>query len=255
MAEGEFHGKTVLITGAAGGLGSVFTALFAGRGASLVLCDRSAEALGNDGWPVHAFDLTDPAAVARAAADILEEHGAPHVVVNNAGWTRAETLKTLTADEIGREIDLNLTGVAAFTSALLPAMKARGAGAVVFVSSVNALIHVGNPAYSAAKAGVNAFSRALAVEGGRYGIRSNVVCPGSVRTPAWAHRLEKDPGVMEHLRRMYPLGRIVEAGEVAEAVAFLASDRASGITGTVLPVDAGLTAGFLPFIDDILGGT
>ena len=78
--------------------------------------------------------------------------------------------------------------------------------------------------------------------------------PGSIRTPAWEHRLAKDPGIMGKLKSLYPLGRIVDTGEVAEAVVFLASDRASGITGTVLPVDAGLTAGCLPFIDEILGG-
>lgn len=254
MAEGAFHGKTVLITGAAGGLGSVFVELFETRGARLVLCDQSTEPFVNSKWPSIAFDLVDSTSVADGAAEVLATHGAPDIIVNNAGWTRAETLKTLKTDEIGREIDLNLTGVAAFTTALLPAMKARGSGSIVFISSVNALIHVGNPAYSAAKAGINAFSRAIAVEGGRHGVRSNVVCPGSVRTPAWAHRLEKDPHVMGHLKRMYPLGRIVEAKEVAEAVAFLASDAASGITGTTLPVDGGLTAGFLPFIDDILGG-
>ena len=133
-------------------------------------------------------------------------------------------------------------------------MKARGSGALVFISSVNALAHFGNPAYAAAKAGVNVFARAIAVECGRAGLRANAVCPGSIRTPAWTHRLARDPAVMDKLQRLYPLQRVVEAREVAEAVAFLASDRASGITGVSLPVDAGLTAGCLPFIDDVLGG-
>lgn len=253
MSEGEFHGKKVLVTGAGGGLGQALAAAFEAKGAELVLCDQSAAALAGSRWPVHAFDLADAASVAAAAAAVLAE-AVPDVLVSNAGWTRAETMATMTSEAADHEIRLNLTGVANFATLLLPAMASRGSGALVFVSSVNALAHFGNPAYAAAKSGINAFSRAVAVEYGRKGIRSNVVCPGSIRTPAWTHRLERDPGIMAPLKRLYPLGRIVEAAEVAEAVAFLASDRASGITGTVLPVDAGLTAGYLPFIDDILGG-
>jgi NAD(P)-dependent dehydrogenase (short-subunit alcohol dehydrogenase family) len=123
----------------------------------------------------------------------------------------------------------------------------------VFVSSVNALDRFGNPAYAAAKAGILAFSRAIAVECGRDGIRSNAVCPGSVRTPAWDHRIARDPTIPQRLAALYPLGRIVTPAEVAAAVLFLASPAASGITGTTLAVDAGLTAGHLPFIRDILG--
>lgn len=255
MTEGEFHGKKVLITGAAGGLGSALVKVFADGGADLILCDQSADLFKGSTWPVQTFDLLDVASIGNAAEEIVARHGAPDVVVNNAGWTRAETFAALTSENIDAEIRLNLTGVATFTNALLPAMIARGAGAFVFISSVNSIAHFGNPAYGAAKAGINAFSRGVAVECGRKGIRSNVVCPGSIRTPAWAHRLARDPSIMDKLQRLYPLARIVEASEVAEAVAFLASARASGITGTVLPVDAGVSAGMLPFIDDILGGS
>jgi NAD(P)-dependent dehydrogenase (short-subunit alcohol dehydrogenase family) len=178
----------------------------------------------------------------------------PDILVNNAGWTRAETLADLTGDAATLEIDVNLTGVMRFSGPVARAMAARGSGSIVFISSVNALLHFGNPAYAAAKAGINAYARALAVEYGRNGVRANVVCPGSIRTPAWEHRLARNPDIMARLKGLYPLGRIVDTSEVAEAVAFLASDRASGITGTVLPVDAGLTAGCLPFIDSVLAG-
>jgi NAD(P)-dependent dehydrogenase (short-subunit alcohol dehydrogenase family) len=251
----DFSGRSVLITGAGGGLGGALSALFAARGASLVLCDVSTESIeGHQASTSFAFDLRDRSAVPLAAQKIIGEAGVPDILINNAGWTRAETLPPITPDQIFDEIDLNLASVAAFTSIIAKAMAARGSGSIVCISSVNALLHFGNPAYAAAKAGINAFTRAIAVEYGGRGVRANAVCPGSIRTPAWDHRLQRDKDIPAKLARHYPLGRIVEPNEVAEAVAFLASDRASGITGVSLAVDAGLTAGSNPFIQDILAG-
>lgn len=253
-SKAEFEGKTVVVTGAGGGLGSAIVELMAQRGARIIGCDQSNEGLGSPHLASrHVFNLLDRASIEAAIGTILDKDGVPDILINNAGWTRAETLAALTPGKIEQELDLNLTGVMNFADPLVKAMAGRGSGSVVFISSVNALKHFGNPAYAAAKAGINAYAKAIAVELGRSGLRANVVCPGSIRTAAWDHRLAKDPGILGKLQRLYPLGRIVNASEVAEAVAFLASDRASGITGVVMPVDAGLTAGCLPFIDDILG--
>lgn len=255
MIASDFTGKTVLLTGAGGGLGRAITAEFRARGARVTGCDRDAGALAafaEDDRRV--FDLSDRAASAARATEMVAAGHLPDILVNNAGWTRADSFAALSPDGAGLEIDLNLTGVVAFTLPIAAAMAHRGFGSIVFVSSVNALTHLGNPAYSAAKAGINGFARAVAVEYGHQGVRANVVCPGSIRTPAWDHRIDRDPSIPEKLRGHYPLGRIVEPAEVARAIAFLASDQASGITGVSLPVDAGLTAGISAFIRDILGG-
>lgn len=250
----QLEGKRAVITGAGGGIGSTLVRVFERAGAEVIGCDRTeADLAAIVADRRVTFDLTDSASVAAAAEGIVARFGAPDILVNNAGWTRAETLDDLNETAIAREVDLNLTGVMRFTQALLPSMKAGG-GAVVFISSVNAIIHFGNPAYAAAKAGMLAFSRGIAVEYGRHGIRSNAVCPGSVMTAAWEHRIARDPAIRDKILRLYPLGRLVSPEDVANAALFLSSPLSAGVTGVTLPVDAGLTAGNLPFIHDVLQG-
>ena len=244
---GQFAGKTVAITGAAGGIGQWLCRFFGAEGATIAALDRNSKVeelagtLGNDGITVMTavVDIASADAVKAAFAGF----GDVHLLINNAGVSRYPTLAV--TDPAGWESDVaaNLNGAYNCAHAVLPGMVARRAGSIVNVGSVNGVSALGDPAYSAAKAGMIAMTKALALEYGRYGIRANCVLPGTVRTPIWDERKAKDPNVLKQLERWYPLGRIVEPDEVARVIAFLASDAASAVTGVALPVDCGLTAG------------
>lgn len=247
-----FADQHVLITGASGGIGTALVKLFASHGALISAVDR-AKGSGTARDEL-VFELTDAAAVRQQLGELVGRRGAPDIVISNAGWTRAENVDQVDEEAFELELDINLTGAFRVLDAVLPAMRTRGTGAIVAVASVNGLAHFGNPAYSAAKAGLISYVKSLAVELGREGIRANAVCPGSVMTPAWDHRFEKDPDLRRKVLAHYPLDRLVSPEEVANTVAFLASPLASGITGAALTVDAGLTAGNLRFVRNVIGG-
>jgi NAD(P)-dependent dehydrogenase (short-subunit alcohol dehydrogenase family) len=244
---GDFAGKTIAITGAAGGIGQWLCRFFGREGATIAALDRSdkvhdlARVLGGEGITVKSAvaDIADAAAV-RAA---FEGFGDVHILINNAGGSSHPTLAVTDPAGWAAEIGANLNGAQACVHAVLPQMVARRAGNIVNVGSVNGIAALGDPAYSAGKAGMISLTRSIAQEYGRYGIRANIVLPGTVRTPIWDERKAKDPNVLKTLERWYPLGRIVEPDEVARVIAFLASDLASAVTGAVIPVDCGLTSG------------
>jgi len=247
----EFQGKIVAITGAAGGIGQELCRHFGGEGASIAALDRSegviafAEQLRGEGVRVESavVDIGDAEAVASAFAKLTSALGPVDILINNAGVSHNPSLERTTPDGFRDDVNINLNGAYNCAYAVLPAMKARRGGVIVNIGSVNGLSALGDPAYSAGKAGMISLTKALALEFGRYNIRANIVLPGTVRTPIWDHRAARNPEVLTQLKRWYPLGRIVEPIEVMRAVAFLASDAASAITGAVLPVDCGLTAG------------
>lgn len=249
----RLDGKTVLISGAGGGIGRTLVAVFHAAGANVVGADRDPALL--EGLPLVrtvSFDQADTKATRAAALADIAAHGVVDAVIANAGFTRAEHLGHLDDDVWASEMAINLNGAYALVDPITDAMARRGSGNVVFISSVNAVQHFGNPGYSAAKAGLIAYAKAIAVERGGEGVRANVVAPGSVRTPAWDHRLAANPNLLDDVLPHYPLGRMVSPEEVANAVLFLASDAASGVTGVTIPVDAGLLAGNLRFVNEVL---
>ena len=247
----QFQGKVVAITGASGGIGQELCKYFGGAGAAIAAVDRRDSLipfvgqLRGEGVRIESavVDIGDAAAVGEAFARFVTLLGPIDILINNAGASLRASLERTTPDTFRSDIEVNLNGAYNCAHAVLPGMKARRAGTIVNIGSVNGLSALGDAAYSAGKAGMISLTKALALEFGKYNIRTNIVCPGTVRTPLWNDRAARNPEVLTQLQRWYPLGRIVEPIEVMRAVAFLASDAASAITGVVLPVDCGLTAG------------
>jgi NAD(P)-dependent dehydrogenase (short-subunit alcohol dehydrogenase family) len=246
-----FDGKVVAVTGAAGGIGQALCRHFGRDGAAIAALDKSeaveefVRVLSAEGIKAVAqrVDIADADAVARAFAVVSASLGPVAILINNAGFSAHPTFARTDPAGWQEDVSGNLNGAYHCAYAVLPSMKDNGGGSIVNIGSVNGLGALGDPAYSAAKAGMISLTRSLALEYGRFGIRANIVLPGTVRTPLWEQRAKKDPKVLATLTRWYPLGRIVEPLDVARAVAFLASDAASAITGAALPVDCGLSAG------------
>lgn len=252
-----------LVTGAAHGIGRAIARHLAREGATVAVIDLDAagvaetarliEAAGGKAFAARA-DITDMQALAVAIDACEAALGPITLLVNNAAFTDAGDLAGIGLEAWHREIDVNLNGTYHCLRALLPRMQARGAGVVVNIASVNGVRYFGNPAYSAAKAGLINLTQSVASEYGRHGIRCNAVLPGSVRTDniTWTIRQQKDPQVFEKLARWYPMGRVAEPEDIAKAVSFLGSDEAGYITGVALPVDGGLLAGMNVMIGEFI---
>ena len=246
----RFDNKTVVITGAAGGIGMGLVRRFAADGARVALCDlRGAEeaAATVEGGTVkgYNFDITDREATTAAMAAIAADMGAIHVLVNNAGINVGSDERKH-VDEFSDKwwdaiLKVDLDGTYNCTKLAVPYMSEGSA--IVNVSSIVGMVPLRNQcAFTAAKAAVLNFTRAIAMELAPQGIRANAVCPGTVGI-AITNELWKENTAMQGLLSHIPMGRQGTPDEMANAIAFLSSDAASYITGAVLPVDGGWTCG------------
>src|ERR1700758_5161997 len=249
--------KTIAITGACGGIGRVLCEALGRAGNRIIVLDNNPAAthdltrrLVSNGIAAVpcVVDITDARAVRDAFKVATAHAGEVDILVNNAGaLTGLKNSESLNLDRMTPEvwdadIRLNLHGAYHCVEAVRESMIRRGGGVIINIGSVNSMLTYGCPAYSAAKAGLVSYTKALATEFGRHNIRANAVLPGTVKTEAWATMESANPGVFDQLLQWYPLRRIATPEDIANAVLFLASDAAASISGAVLTVDAGLTA-------------
>lgn len=243
-ARSELDGLVALVTGGASGIGAATARLLQGRGARVAVLDRTVDGVP-EGASAVPCDVTDAGQVDDAVATVIDRLGALDVVVNNAGIGAVGDIAGNDDAEWARVLDVNVTGIARVTRAALPHLRRSDNAAVVNTCSAVAFVGVRQRAlYSASKGAVLALTMAMAADHVGEGIRVNAVAPGTAETP-WVTRLlaaaDNPDAAAEALRGRQPLGRLVTAEEVAEAIVFLCSPQAGSTTGAVLRVDGGMT--------------
>ena len=239
--------KVAIVTGSARGLGAATARRLAEEGAKVVITDiqqelaqATASTLRSEGFSVHCVigDITKADDVQRLVSETIATFGGIHILVNNAGSPRDKYLVKMSEQDWDFVIDVMLKGAFLSTKAVMPQMIEQGWGRVINISS---RAHLGNPTqanYSAAKAGLIGMAKALAIEEGRYGITVNCVAPGFIETEM-IQALPTYEAIKERALQMQPVKRLGRPNDIADAIAFLASERASFITGEVLHVTGG----------------
>lgn len=243
----DFTGRRMLVTGGAKGIGKAAALRFLAGGAQVACLDMDEAALAElePGFLALNGDVTDTASVEEAVAKAAARLGGLDGIVNSAGVDLQSSLEDMTDAAWERLIAVNLTGPMKVCRAASPFLKAAGGGTIVNVSSGAGLQPLKfRSAYSASKAGLQMFSKSLAMELAEAGIRVNVVCPGAVETPLFRSSIaegETGDAQLDAVRARYALARIADPDEIAAGIAFLSSAEASYVTGIALAVDGGRT--------------
>jgi len=241
----DFTGKVAIVTGGGQGMGRAVAQRLLEGGASVVVNDKNADnarkvadALGNNAVAVPG-DVTIKADVDAVVEKTVETFGALDILVNNAGILFSTTLENMEEDEWDLVINVNMKGTYLFSRAVLPHMRQAGWGRIINFSSTagKSVSTLGGPHYTAAKAGILGLTRATAKELAPFGITVNAVCPGLVTTEMVQENVS--PECLQKFLDSFPISRICEPEEVAELVAFLASDGAAYITGASLDINGG----------------
>ena len=244
----RLENKTAVITGGGSGIGLACAKTFASEGANVVIfgrrqdkLDQAVKEIGSQALAV-CGDITKLADIERLVSLTMDSFKKIDILINNAGFFEMGSLLD-TKDEAWQKIlDVNIKGVFQLTKTVLPKMLEQKSGSIVNISSILSTIGIaGTLAYSVSKGALDQFNRVIAMEHAKDGIRSNCVCPGMIETDM-TEELRNDKSVITDILSSYPIGRFGSPQEVANACLFLASDEASFITGTVLPVDGGYTA-------------
>lgn len=240
--------KTAIITGGGTGIGLGCARLFRQEGAKIAVFgrrkDRLEQAAAEIGGGTLAVqgDVTREEDLDRLVKSTRDTFGGIDILVHSAGIFATGCLHETTGSQWDSMLDINLRSVFQLTKRVLPVMMDQGGGSIIHISSILGMIAIPEAAaYNVSKGGLIQFSRSIAIEYGRYGIRSNAVCPGLIETEM-TESLMADTELMKEWAKEYPIGRFGKPEDVAHACLYLAGDESSFVTGAVLPVDGGFTA-------------
>jgi len=249
----ELDGKCCLVAGASRGIGRAIAFALAREGAHVAAIARGQaglDALARELAGAHAFvaaDVTTAEGAGHAVDETARQLGGIDVVVCVAGKSFAREAAAMDDDDLAKSLDINLWSAARVAQRAVPHLVARGGGSITMISSIWGREAGGAPGYNIAKAGLNAMAKALARDYAKQQIRVNAIAPGSILFPGggWDRRQQADPaGIAAFVAREIPMGRFGTAEEVADVVAFVASPRASWITGACISVDGGQSRAF-----------